>query len=306
MATSIALHPLPIDSTPTPGSVLNQYRIEEMLGEGATGVVFLARDLRLRRRVALKLLKRDLCPDQVAWGRMLREARAASRLNHPGFCAIYDVAEDRGLVYIAMEYVAGHSLKRLLTGGGLPKERVLLYGAQLAAALAHAHERGIIHRDVKSSNVIVKPNGRVKLLDLGLALRTPRQTQLEKYASSEPLEEVGQAGGTLPYLAPEILRGERAGVQSDIWSLGVLLYEMTAGKLPFTGRTCFEVSLVIMMQAAPPLPRGTCSRLAAIIGRCLQRDCDHRYAAAREVREDIETILFSTRQYLPTVLRAIG
>jgi serine/threonine protein kinase len=150
------------------GSVFNQYRIEELLGEGATGVVFRAHDLRLHRQVARKLLIRDPQTDQVAWGRMLREARAISCLDHPGFCAIYEAAKDQGRAYMAMEYIAGRSLRRLLPGKGLEKERILHYGSQIAAALAYAHGRGIIHRDVKSSNVIVKPNEAAKLVDLGL------------------------------------------------------------------------------------------------------------------------------------------
>jgi serine/threonine-protein kinase len=304
MATPVSSHPLAIDSAPTAGSILNQYRIEELLGEGATGVVLRAYDLRLRRQVALKLLRRDLQADRVAWGRMLREARAISRLNHPGFCAIYEVAEDQGRVYIAMEYVAGRSLRQLVAGKGLPREQVLLYGAQLAAAVAHAHERGLIHRDIKSSNVIIKPNGVVKLLDLGLALRI-QQKQLEKYASSASVEEAGEAGGTLPYLAPEILRGERASVQSDIWALGALLYEMATGRLPFTGRTCFEASLAIMMQPPPPLPRETGLRLATIIQRCLQKDCARRYATVEEVRGDIERILLASPRGRTMVFRTI-
>jgi len=298
MATEVASGPLAIDSMPALGSTLNQYRIEEFLGEGATGRVFRAQDLRLGRRVALKLLRSDLQADQVAWGRMLHEARAISRLNHRGFCAVYEVAEDQGQVYIAMEYVEGQSLKRLISEGRLPKELVLLYGVQLAAALAHAHERGIIHGDVKSSNVIIKRDGIVKLLDLGLALRVPPQKSFEKYISSASLEGAEEAGGTLPYLAPEILRGERGSVQSDIWALGILLYEMTSGNLPFTGRTGFEVSLGIMTQPTPPLPREAGPRLAAIIRRCLKKDCAIRYAAAREVREDIEKMAYSYRQYV--------
>jgi serine/threonine protein kinase len=132
MATSDSSHPQAIASTPIPGSVFNQCRIEELLGQGATGVVFRAHDLRLRRQVALKLLTRDPQTDQVAWGRMLHEARAISRLDHPGFCAVYEVAEDQGRAYIAMEYVAGRSLRHLLAGKGLEKEKILLYGSQLA------------------------------------------------------------------------------------------------------------------------------------------------------------------------------
>jgi serine/threonine-protein kinase len=301
MGTPLSLRAGVEDSTPSPGNLIKQYRIEEIIGGGTAGVVFRARDLRLRRPVALKFLRRELQADQVAWGRMLHEARVISRLNHPGFCAIYEVGEDQGQVYIAMEYVAGRSLRQLLAGKGLPNEQIILYGSQLAAALTHAHERGIIHGDVKSSNVIVRPDGVVKLLDLGLALCRPRQRRLEEYASSASLAELGGAGGTLPYLAPEILRGERPSVQSDIWALGTLLYEMTGGMLPFTGRTCFEVSLSIMVQACPPLPKEAGSRLAAIIRRCLQKDCAQRYAAMREVREDIERLFQYYRRVLSTV-----
>jgi len=195
-----------------------------------------------------------------------------------------------------MEYVAGCSLKQLIAGKGLEKVQILLYGSQLAAALAHAHERGVIHCDVKSSNVIVKSNGIVKLVDLGLAQPLKREKELEKYTSCAPLEEVGEVGGTLPYLAPEILRGGRASVQSDIWALGALLYEMATGTLPFTGRTCFEISLAIMTQPPPPLPRQTNSHLTTIIQRCLQKDCGHRYATAGEIRDDIERLLLTSRR----------
>lgn len=205
MATSQIPFPAPRKRAPALGKIFNQYRIEEFLGEGASGTVFRAHDLRLRRQVAIKLYPKL---DQVAWAQMLNEARAISRLNHPGFCAIYEVAEDEGQVYIAMEYVAGHPLKSLLAGKGLPRELILLYGAQLAAALAHAHERRIIHRDIKSSNVIVKTNGTVKLLDLGLALRRPFKQQMEEYTSAVSLEDIGPTGGTLPYSAQSFCAGK--------------------------------------------------------------------------------------------------
>jgi serine/threonine-protein kinase len=241
--------------------------------------------------VALKIIRQDLQADRAIWASMLCEARAISRLNHTCFCTIYEVAEDQGQFFIAMEYVEGRGLNDLVSGGGLVREQVLAYGAQIAAALAHAHERGVIHRDVKSSNIIIKPNGVVKLLDFGLAVRRQRDPANTEDMSATCPDDGGKAAGTLSYLAPEILRGERANVQSDIWSLGVLLFEMATSKLPFTGRTCFEVSLAIMVQQLRPLPPGTDSRLAGVIQRCLQKDCAHRYAAANEVHTDIEKIL---------------
>jgi serine/threonine-protein kinase len=305
MAHSAFLQPPAIDSQPALGSIINQYRIEELLGSGASGTVFRAYDLRLRRQVAVKLLRHELQADQVAWGRMLHEARATSRLNHRGFCAIYEVTEEQGQAYIAMEYVSGRSLKQVLAGSALSKELVLLYGTQLAAALAYAHERGIIHRDIKSSNVIIQANGGVKLLDLGLASRLPRKKQVGNYISSATLE-AEQAGGILPYSAPEILRGERPSVQSDIWALGTLLYEMSTAALPFTGRTYFEVSLAIMTQSYPPPPRQIGRRLAAVIQRCLQKDCALRYAAAHEIRDDMRRMLLTSHQGRSSVLWSLG
>jgi serine/threonine-protein kinase len=273
------------------GTVFNQYRLEELLGQGSSGIVYRAKDLRLLRQVALKILRPDVQENQAAWGTLLREARAISRLNHAYCCTIYEVAEDHELFYIAMEYVAGHRLKDLIPSGGLAKEQMLAYGAQITAALAHAHEHGVIHGDVKSSNVLINLSGDIKMIDFGLALRR-RQQQIEKAdASSLSYHDVGRTGGTLAYSAPEILRGEQANVQSDIWALGTLLYEMATGKFPFTGRTCFEISMAIMVEDPQPFSRQTDPRLWGIVHRCLQKDCAHRYAAAQEVHNDLERIL---------------
>ena len=296
MAASASVNPQSIVSMPTPGSIVNQYRIEQRLGEGATGVVFRAWDLRLRRPVALKFLRRELQADQVACRRRLHVARVALRLNHPALCAIYEVAEDQGQIYIAMEYVTGEPLKQLLGREGMAKETVLLYGAQLVAALEHAHERGIIHGDIRSSNVMVKAGGAVKLLDPVLSFTIPGKTPSESHASSDQLREAGRARGRLSYSAPELLGGEHFSVQTDIWALGVLLYEMAAGTLPFTGRTRLEASLAIFRRPFPPLPRHTGSRLAAIIQRCLQKDRALRYVAVREIRGDIQRILLTSQE----------
>jgi serine/threonine-protein kinase len=279
---------------PTPGSIVNQYRIEQRLGEGASGVVFRAWDLRWRRPVALRFLGRELQADQVGWGRRQRKARDILHLNHPGLCTIYEVAEDQGQVYIAMEYVTGRSLKQLLGHKGMAKETVLLYGVQLVAALAHAHDRGIIHGDIKSSNVMVKAGGAVKLLEPGLSFNMLADTRLEKHAPLERLQKAGKAGGTVSYWAPELLQGERPSIQTDIWAFGVLLYEMVTGRLPFTGRTCLEVGLAILKRPYPPLPWHTGSRLAAIIQRCLQKNCAQRYVVVQEISNDIQRILLTS------------
>lgn len=295
--------PLPL------GTVLNQYRIEGLLGQGGSGTVFRATDLRLHRQVALKVLRPDPQANERFWKRLLREARAISRLNHPCFCTIYEVAEDQGVSYIAMEYVEGPRLRDLISGRNLIKGQILVYGAQIASALAHAHEHRVIHGDVKSTNIIIEPHGVAKLLDFGLALRTQEEPMKKKDTSSTLLEDSGKKGGTLAYSAPEILRGQRPNVQSDIWALGALLYEMCSGKLPFTGQTVFEISLGIMAQAPPPLPADTDSRLSHVIQRCLQKDCARRYAAAQEVRDDLERVQLGPRRRLIKALvhfRAAG
>ena len=302
MAASASVNAQSIVSMHTPGSIVNQYRIEQRLGEGATGVVYRAWDLRLRRPVALRFLRRELQADDAAWRRRLNLARVVLRLSHPALCAIYEVAQDQGQIYIAMEYVTGQSLKQLLVREGMAKETVLLYGTQLVAALEHAHERGIIHGDIRSSNVMVKAGGAVKLLEPALTFTMLGQAQTRKHASSEQLRETRRGNGTLSYLAPELLEGGRASVQSDIWALGVLIYEMAAGKLPFTGRSRMEVSLAIFARLFPPLPRDAGSRLAAIIQRCLQKERAQRYGAVREIRGDIQKILLTSREGRPIFL----
>jgi len=302
MAGSASVNAQSIVSTHAPGSIVNQYRIEQRLGEGATGVVYRAWDLRLRRPVALRFLRRELQADDAAWRRRLNLARVVLRLSHPALCAIYEVAQDQGQIYIAMEYVTGQSLKQLLVREGMAKETVLLYGTQLVAALEHAHERGIIHGDIRSSNVMVKAGGAVKLLEPALTFTMLGQAQTRKHASSEQLRETRRGNGTLSYLAPELLEGGRASVQSDIWALGVLIYEMAAGKLPFTGRSRMEVSLAIFARLFPPLPRDAGSRLAAIIQRCLQKERAQRYGAVREIRGDIQKILLTSREGRPIFL----
>src|SRR6185312_2204368 len=211
---------------------------------------------------------------------LLSEARASSALAHPNICIIYEVGETGGDLYIVMELVEGRSLREMCSTTGIAPETVLRYGAQIAAALARAHDRGIAHRDLKSANVVITPEGLVKVLDFGLARQLERRGSEEPTRSLSTSPESGSVSGTLPYLAPEILRGEPADYRSDLWALGVVLYEAASARLPFTGRTGFEISSAILNEIpaplGPPVPPG----LWSIIQRCLAKEPAQRYQRA--------------------------
>ena len=215
------------------GTTLAHYEIEGRLGEGGSGIVYRGRDLRLDRKVAIKVLADALRDDELAWARLLREARLASSLIHPHIAAIYDLGEEDGCAYIAMEYVEGLALSDVIPFGGMPGEQLEAYAAQIGSALAFAHTHGVIHGDLKGSNIIVTLEGGIKLLDFGLGRRIPRGGMAEVTSSCLPLARDGATAGTLPYLAPEVLRGDPTSRQSDVWALGVLLYQMALGELPF-------------------------------------------------------------------------
>ncbi len=270
------------------GETLAQYRVEERLGAGGSGVVYRARDLRLERPVALKVISEELRHNELAWARLLREARLASSLHHPHICGIYDLGEEDDRSYIAMEYIDGLLLSDAIQGGALSPEQVRHHGSEIAQALAHAHEQGVIHGDLKSHNVMLTTEGDVKLLDFGLGRRIPRQGMEQVTSSHLVLAEVGAMAGTLPYLAPEQLRGESSSIPSDVWALGVLLYEMATGELPFQGTTQFEITTAIMVGmpaklAQLPEPFGS------TLARCLEKDPAKRFASARDVQQALET-----------------
>src|SRR5712692_3936937 len=249
------------------GQTLDLYRVLAQIGEGGMGVGYRARDEVLNRDVALKLLAHRAL-DKVSHGHLLREAQTASSLSHPNICTIHQVGETGNDFYVVMELIEGRSLSDLITATGLSMEIVTRYGTQIADALAHAHERGIVHRDLKGSNVMVTPEGRVKVLDFGLATRLDREEISELTLSYTSLES--KLVGTLPYMAPEVLRGQKGDHLSDLWSLGVLLYEAAAGKLPFRGNTGFEVTSAILREPLPPLPSTVPYGLAAVQGAVLQ------------------------------------
>ena len=279
-------------SGPSPlGEQLGSYTILSLLGAGGMGEVYRAHDTKLGRDVALKVLPRELADEPERRTRLLREARAAASLNHPNICTIHEVGEADGRAYIAMEVVEGQPLSIRLAEGPLPPEEVLRYGLQLAEALAHAHDRGVVHRDLKSANVMVTPEGRVKVLDFGLAKRLSGEELAEVTTRSHAsLTQPGAILGTLPYMAPEQLRAQPADARSDVWALGVVLYEMAAGARPFEGHTGFELSSAIFHESPPPLPSRVPAPLQAVTSRCLEKEPARRYQRASEVRAALETV----------------
>jgi serine/threonine protein kinase/Tfp pilus assembly protein PilF len=253
------------------------------------GVVYKAEDTQLRRTVALKFLSPDSAAGPSSGKRFTQEAQTASALNHPNICTIYEVGEAEGNSFIAMEYVEGRPLDRMIPSGGLPPDEVLRFGSRIVEALEHAHERGVIHRDLKTANVVISTAGRVKILDFGLAKRLIGEDLGKATLSQVSLTKEGTIAGTLPYLAPETLQGHPADARSDIWALGAVLYEMAAGKRPFEGRTGFELTSAILRDAPAPLPARTPAGLRAVIGKCLEKDPAKRFQTVSEVRAALET-----------------
>jgi serine/threonine protein kinase len=268
------------------GEVLGHYRIVAKLGEGGMGVVYLGHDEVLHRDVALKVVKQDPTASQ----NLLHEARASSSLSHPNICTIHEVGETDGELYIVMELVEGKSLRTLSEGVGLPAESVLRYGVQIASALVRAHDKGIVHRDLKSANIVVTSEGLVKVLDFGLAKRIGSGISQATTWTFGSHDEQSTVSGTLPYMAPEVLRGEGADYRSDLWALGVVLYEAASGTMPFSGHTVFEISSAILSGQPKPLGRPVPPGLWAIIQRCLAKEPMQRYQRASEVQAALEAV----------------
>jgi serine/threonine protein kinase/tetratricopeptide (TPR) repeat protein len=270
---------------PMIGQRLGRYLIEAELGAGGMGVVYRASDTVLHRSVAVKIVRRDTGLLEPGRG-LLREARAVSALSHPNICTVFEIGDPDGEPFIVMEYLDGRRLDQIIEGQRLTPALAVDYGVQIADALAHAHERGILHRDLKGANVIVQSNGRLKVLDFGVAARLfsrdiePTQSAID----------AGTAAGTLPWMAPEVLGGGHQDARSDLWSLGVLLYEMTSGTRPFSGRTPYDLSVAIMRDQAPRLNHVP-EPLCAVIDRCLAKEPSARYERATDVRAALEIAL---------------
>ena len=235
------------------GQMLGHCRVVAKIGEGGMGIVYRAYDEVLHRDVAVKVVNKDLRLDSSASQSLLHEARASSSLAHPNICTVHEVGETDGELYIVMELVEGKSLRAMSTDAGLPPESVLRYGVQIASALARAHDRGIVHRDLKTANIVVTSHGLVKVLDFGLAKQVGGGIFEGTTRSFATTQDASSVSGTLPYMAPEILRGDAADYRSDLWALGVVLYEAASGRLPFGGRTGFEISSAIMREIPNPL-----------------------------------------------------
>ena len=237
------------------------------------GTVYLANDVRLGRRIALKFIDPDryAAPNADAQQQLMHEARAASGLNHPNICQVYDVGGEGRDSWIAMEYVEGQSLAAYLRARGrLTADETIRIGRQLADALAHAHGRGILHRDLKCANIACDLGGRPKILDFGIARRLVQDASEATRSAAHPASSAIE--GTLPYMAPEVIRGEPQDERADLWSLGVVLYELLAGRRPFDGRNSYDLAAKITQGPAVQLPEDVPAPLAHVIGRLLSRD----------------------------------
>jgi serine/threonine-protein kinase len=285
------------------GQLLDHYSVEAQLGAGGMGVVYKAFDKRLERAVAIKFVAH---PSDQAARAILAEARVASGLNHPQICTIHEVCETAGQAFIVMEYVEGQTLRDIIPTDGLAVESAVAYGIQIADGIAHAHDHGVIHRDLKSANIVITPEGRTKILDFGLAWRyTPADfDEISKLTTREEGTNSDTAAGTLAYMAPEVLRGLLPDARSDIWALGVVLYEMLAGRLPFFARNNVELSTEILRESPWPLRASIDTGLRGVVMRCLMKEPRQRYQRASEVRAALETIQHQLEGAAPPSERA--
>jgi serine/threonine protein kinase/tetratricopeptide (TPR) repeat protein len=277
------------------GETLSHYRIEGELGRGGMGVVYRARDEQLQRTVALKLLPKELSSHGDRRARILAEARAAAALNHPGITTIYEVGEQGENVFIAMELVTGRSLREIIRQEDIKLPEQARLGAHLAEALAAAHAQGIVHGDVKPENIIVQSEGRVKLLDFGIARRVAEQTLTTIASAIRPWDFAeSQIVGTVAYMSPEVLRGELPDARADLFSLGVLMYEMAAGCRPFPGPTSAALVTQILHEPAPPLTTIRVDihpELDRVVHKLLEKKPESRYQSARDVQVDLHNLL---------------
>ena len=270
------------------GTRLGPYEIVAPLGKGGMGEVYRARDARLGRDVAIKVVQRGEA-DPSLWGRFEQEARAASALSHPNICSVFDTGEAEGQPYLVMELLEGQTLQQLIGTRPLETDAAVNIGVQIADALEAAHAKGILHRDIKPGNVMIIGRGHVKVLDFGLAKTAPIGPESGALTLRTDTE-TGFVLGTPAYLPPEVLQGLRADARADLWALGVVLYQMLSGTLPFPGATTFEISSGILKDQPPALPHGVPPRLGAIVERCLEKQPEKRYHGASELRLALEAL----------------
>ena len=271
-----------------PGTTLGPYKIDAPLGAGGMGEVYKATDTRLDRTVAIKVLPEHVALDPDLKRRFEREAKTISSLNHPHICSLHDIGDQDGVSFLVMEHLEGETLAaRLARAGPLATDDAARYATEIAGALEQAHQRGIVHRDLKPANVMLTDSG-AQVLDFGIAARLVEHELETVTHSATALTEAGGIAGTVPYMAPEVLRAETADARTDVWALGVVLHEMLAGTRPFTGKSGSEVTSAILRDAPPPLPARVPAGLQTIVGQCLEKDPRRRYQRAGEVRAAVQ------------------
>ncbi len=288
------------------GQKLGHYLIKEQIGAGGMGVVFLAHDERLERDVALKVLPPETFADESVRKRFRKEALTLSRLNHPNIATIFDFNEEGGTCFLVTEYVSGPSVDIIVAAGALPESQIISLGLQLADALIAAHEKGVVHCDLKPDNLRLTPDGRLKVLDFGIARLMHSAT--DETLATMTMTQTNEIRGTLPYMAPEQLLGERPDARTDIWATGAVLYQLCAGARPFQGKVATALAAEII-HTSPPPPSGLRKQLSSLlesaIMKCLEKKAEHRYQTARELKVDLDRVL--TRQgTLPVIATPPG
>jgi serine/threonine-protein kinase len=276
-----------------PGTLLSHYRLIEKVGQGGMGVVYRAFDTHLEREVALKFLPEEFAADPDRLARFIREAKTIAALNHPNIVGIHSVEEERGVRFITMEFVRGKTLKQLIPRKGLSTKELLALAVPMVEAVSVAHEQGITHRDLKPDNIMITPDGRVKILDLGLAITKPLEPATAQSEVTTSTDEVGLMIGTAAYMSPEQIEGRRVDHRADIFALGVILYEMATGQRPFKGSSSLQVISSILHDT--PVPMSELNplhphELDRVVRHSLAKDRERRYQTAKDVRNDLDEL----------------